>query len=110
MATWPGISAPTTITDEIHRAQIKTNFSAGYTQSMPKWTRARKVFKLQWDCMTATDKQTLEAFFIANLGDTFTWTHPITNVTYTVRFEDDSISFEYVPINLWQVKVTLEEQ
>jgi len=110
MATWPAIMTPSTITERLQKNQIKTDFSAGYVLSRPKWTRSRKTFELSWPTMIDADKQTLQTFFNDNLGDTFTWTHPLTAAVYTVRFGDDELSFEYVPVDLWQIRVALEEQ
>lgn len=65
----------------------------------PQWH-----FKLTWENLNVTDKQTLQDFFIACLGSftSFTLTHPTTAVTYTVRFVQDIQDFELFQYNLWK--------
>jgi len=109
MATWPDIQNPSDMTPIPTKGQIKTGFAAGYVQSRAKWTRSRKTFELSWKAMTNADANILEAFFDDNLGGTFTWTHPLSGVSYTVRFAEDKIPFGYVHYNHWKVKLTLEE-
>ena len=110
MATWPNIQNPSGLAEKPTKGQIRSDFEAGYVYSRAKWTRARKRFDLTWDSMTNSDKNTLETFFNNNLGSTFTWEHPVSGTTYTVRFSDDSIDFDYVPHMYWQASVSLEEQ
>lgn len=110
MATWPGIAAPTSMTERKKKAQIRSDFAAGYVQSRAKWTRSRKIFELSWNVMSDSDKSTLETFFDDNLGGTFTWAHPLSGTSYTVRFVGDELLAKYVKVNRWQVDVTLEEQ
>ena len=110
MAIWPGIAAPTKMTERKQKAQIKSDMSAGYVQSRAKWTRSRKVFELSWSEMSNADKEILETFFSDNIGDTFEWTHPLSGIPYTVRFVEDELSARYVYVLRWQVDLTLEEQ
>ena len=84
--------------------------SAGYVQSRAKWTRSRKVFELSWNAMSDADKETLETFFGDNIGGTFTWTHPLSGISYTVRFVEDELLMQYVYVLEWQISITLEEQ
>lgn len=107
---WPDIQAPSSITERKKKAQIRSDFEAGYVQSRAQWTRSRKIFELSWANMTNSDKETLETYFDNNLGSTFSWTHPYTDTTYTVRFAEDQISAEYIHVGYWNVEVILEEQ
>jgi len=110
MATWPNIENPSSLNERTVKAQIKSDFEAGYVQSRTKWTRSRKIFELSWDNMDAADKSTLEDFFENNIGGTFTWTHPLTSTSYTVRFKENELRARHVPVNFWRVDVALEEQ
>lgn len=110
MTSWPSIQTPSSLKETPQKGQIRSNFEDGYVQSRSKWTRSRKVFNLQWNAMSNSDKETLVTFFENNLGSTFTWTHPVSSTNYTVRFKDDEVEFDYVSINYWKVQLTLEEQ
>jgi len=107
---WPSIEDPSSLKEAPQKRQIKSDFAGGYVQSRPKWTRTRKLFTLGWEAMSDADKETLETFFDNNLGGTFSWTHPISETTYTVRFVNDNLEFSYRPHNYWQISVDLEEQ
>jgi len=107
---WPNIESPSSMTERKRKGQIKSDFAAGYVQSRAKWTRSRKVFELSWKGMSDADKETLEAFFGDNIGDTFIWAHPLSDTSYTVRFVEDELPARYVPYNHWQIDLTLEEQ
>jgi phage-related protein len=39
----------------------------------------------------------------------FDWTHPLTNVTYTVRMVGDSLKAEQAAPNVWKVAFDIEE-
>ena len=110
MATWPNIEKPSRMIERTKKAQIKSDMAAGYVQSRAKWTRTRKVFELSWNAMSDADKNILEDFFTENIGDTFEWTHPLTNTTYTVRFGDGELSASYVYVLRWKIDLVLEEQ
>ena len=107
---WPNIAIPSTITEINSRAQIRSDFEAGYVQSVAKYTRTRKIFELEWGAMTTADKQTLFTFFGDNIGDTFVWTSPTDDFAYTMMFQEDNIKAIHVPVDYWHVKLTLEEQ
>lgn len=112
MATWPDIQEPSGISRRIIKEQIKNSFAGGYVSSIPKYSRKRYRFQLSWSSLTHIDLETLETFFDDNQGNTFTWTDPIDNASYTVRFSDDEIEADYVEgtTTYWQLTVNLEEQ
>jgi len=114
MADWPNIANPSGLKEYKGKGQLKSEFDAGYVQSRPKFTRSRKHFELSWNVMTDADKETLETFFDNNLGDTFTWDHPLadsSDSSYTVRFVEDELQAGYIlGTNHWKVQLTLEEQ
>ena len=88
MATFPDITAPSYgLEEETYRPQIRTEFENGAVQSRPRFTGTKKRWpNLSWAVLEESEFQTLEAFFIANQGLTFTWTHPVTSAVYTCRF------------------------
>jgi hypothetical protein len=44
--------------------------------------------------MSSADKALLIAAFEADIGTTFSWTHPSTATAYTVRYLEDELNFE----------------
>jgi len=109
--SWPSIRLPNyPLQEKTLKRQYKDEFEAGYVVSRAAATRARKQFRLDWDVIPEADYQTLDAFFIANQGGTFSWTHPETSTVYTVRFVDDYIDFAIIPVNQRRGSLTLEEQ
>ena len=59
--------------------------------------------------MSETDYQTLEAFFLANQGAAFTWTHIATSVVYTVMFSQDELDSKIVYPGYRSLTVQLRE-
>jgi len=90
-----------------HRSETSIN---GYLKTRPNWTANKKQFTVGWSSLTNTQKDTFDAFFIANTGIAFTYTHPGTSAEYTCIFEDDEMRFTYVPTNRWNVEIKIREQ
>lgn len=110
MTAWPSIMAPSFPLDEsIYKPQVRSEFEAGYVQTRPRATRERRIFKLNWLALPTADWATLDAFFVANIGGTFTWTNPEDSQSYTVRFADDSLESQIRSNGLRTVSLTLEE-
>jgi hypothetical protein len=59
--------------------------------------------------MTESDWGTLSTFFRSYLGSTFTWTHPISGSSYTVRFSGDTLESSVLVAGRRQVSVEIEE-
>jgi hypothetical protein len=107
--TWPAIAAPTFTTGgAIYRPQIRTEFEGNYVQSRPRATRATRRWTLVWNAMTEAHYQLLDAYFIANIGVTFSWTEPITTTSYTVRFSEDSLQWSHFNKGVRSVSLGLE--
>ena len=106
------IRTPSSISRRKHKAQNKGNFEAGYVQSVVRNTRGRYRFILNWKNMPIDELVILETYFENNQGSTFSWTHPITETTYTVRFSTDEINADYIEgsVTDWAVSIELEEQ
>ena len=92
MAAWADMSLPAPSSDMFRqypqKGQVKTEFENGAVQSRARATSTRWVFVLGWRALGQTDYATLCTFFDSNLGTTFAWVHPITSVSYTVRFTE----------------------
>lgn len=109
MADWPNIPAADFGTEEsVYKPQVRTPFEGNYSQSRPATTRAIRIFPLAWSVMSEPDYQTLEAFFIANQGNSFNWTHPITSVGYVCRFVGDALPSVWLAPGQRSVKCPIE--
>lgn len=114
MADYPTLSRNPSypLTDDAEDPAIKSDFEAGYTQTRARFTRTRRVFEVGYKAMTNADKLLLEAFADTVKGgvDSFAWTHPITSVSYTVRF-DKRPKFQAVDYGddgtIWETSFTL---
>ncbi len=111
MASWPSISNPSSIDEKIIKLAHRTNADInGYVHFRPKWTTSKKSFQLKWNVISSADKTTLETFFNANQGLTFTWTHPETSTVYTCIFDIDEIEFNGIFEGFWSTSVSMMEQ
>jgi hypothetical protein len=75
-------------------------------------TRGLMAWKLEFPCISDTDMQTLEAFFIAMNGrwQTFSFTDPDSQIIYTsVRFDMDSFTYNYTALGSASTTVLLTE-
>ena len=70
----------------------RTEFEGNYVQSRPRVTRGRSKWPLAWHIMEESDYQDLLAFFAANQGGSFDWTHPASAVEYACRFSEDQLT------------------
>lgn len=66
---------------------IRDQSEAGYETTRPRFTRVRWVWpSIKYEGMSQADKDTLDAFYIANRASIFQWTHPKTGLAKNVRF------------------------
>lgn len=91
MAAFPTLSkAPAFPLDpdgELEDAILRSPMEAGYEQTRPKFTRARRTYGLRYR-LAGADLAALRDFervTLHNGADSFTWTHPIAGTTHTVR-------------------------
>jgi hypothetical protein len=72
--------------------------SAGYTMSFSRATTSKKAFDFTIGWLTNTERETLETFFDTNQGTSFTIDFTCTGdtTTYTVVFDMDELSFDYI--------------
>jgi len=90
MPTFPTLTKRPTypLEEEREDATIRAPFEAGYEHARPRFTRNRKVWKVKYKNMGATDKATLDTFVttVREGSDSFTWTNPQNDTSYTVTF------------------------
>lgn len=67
---------------------IKSTSEAGYVHARERYTRIRRTFALSYKNLSNTDKVALDGH-CDTVGSVtpFTWVHPISGTTYTVRYE-----------------------
>lgn len=93
---------------------LRSQIEGGYTASRPKHTRTpRRNFKVGYTSLSNEDKLLLDAHWDTQRGGSlgFTWVHPITNVSYFVRYKSD-FDWSYVGYgdNLqWDCSFELEQ-
>lgn len=69
---------------------LVTAFDSGHEQRRKKGA-TRQTWELTYPALLQKAYDTLKTFWLARLTvEAFTWTHPITKVVYTVRFENDT--------------------
>lgn len=95
---------------EMEDSLLRSDVGAGYQQTRPKFTRTRLKFGVSYT-LSAADVATLRTFertTIHNGADSFTWTHPITSTSYTVRLVAP-IKYALANFNQTNVSLTLQE-
>lgn len=103
MATFPSILPSYNIIEIPIFSTTIIKYVGKKEQRISNWGTCQMHFKLQWKLLSDTDKTTLQNFFIARKGafESFTWVHPKTSVSYTVRFLEDLATFEAFYVSLW---------
>lgn len=109
MANWPNIAEPFEIDEDLYYPQIVTEFEANYVQSRLRGTRETRRWSLTWNAMTSADYVSLQTFFVTNQSISFTWTNPVTSVSYDCRFLDDSLKGRIVPTGIINLTVNIGE-
>ena len=89
---------------------IKSDIEGGYQNTRQRFTRIRRNFEIKYTNLSTSEKGTLDAFIDTVKGgaDSFTWTHPMTSTSYTVRFQT-TIKFSPTHENKWDAEFTLIE-
>ncbi len=112
MADFPTltVSCSFPINEDREDSTIRSGYEAGYEHTRPRFTRTRRKFTIKYQNILADDKEDLEDFVdtVREGADIFTWTHPLTSITYNVRF-DPIPRFELVGPNLWNCEFGLKE-
>jgi hypothetical protein len=95
------------------RETVRAKYENGLVQTRSRWTSGRKRFRLRYEYLTADDFGSLDSFF-ANTAQggavSFTWSHPQTGSSHTVRFASDELEWETpTAVNLRHVEFEIEE-
>lgn len=110
--SWLDIKEPTIESNTIAKAQIRSDFEAGYVQSRAKWSKSRRKFRLSWQegrCLKNDEKQILETHFDDNLGGSFSWSHSQISGEFTVIYSNDTVDFKLEGPGIWSTTIELEE-
>lgn len=83
--------SPQFFSQTVQKAQLQSPFEAGSVQSRPKHTKHRMRFTTGWEALTSTELSDLYTHFYTYVGTTFSWTHPTTSTSYTVRYTEDQL-------------------
>jgi hypothetical protein len=88
---------------------VKTKTEGGYVLARARNERILRFFTLSYSLLPTADHDLLEAH-IASVQDitAFDWTHPISSVTYNVRFKTVP-DFDYALFNRWNISFTLDQ-
>lgn len=90
---------------------IKTEFENGMTQVRNKIPTVKHIFNLKHNNITPTVKDEIKNFYLDKLGgfNSFSFINPEDDITYTVRFVDDSLITEQDDKDNFNLEVSLEE-
>ncbi len=74
---------------------LRTEFESGRMQTRSKWASPRRRWHLVFRNITKTEAQAIIDFFNARKGryERFYWTCPLDNAQYTVRFDNDALTW-----------------
>lgn len=88
---------------------LKSAYQGGYEQKRPKFTRQIKTFTLGYVALTVAEANALEQFIMDNQGKTFTFVHPITEVSHDVTYEGDDVEIAFVTPQFRSTNIVLKE-
>jgi hypothetical protein len=112
---FPSLSNPPTIHGwEEKKAldpTIRSTSEWGYSKTRARTTRIPYLWRLVFEDMTQTDRETLMDFEdeVAVGADDFTWTHPIDSEVKTCRLKEPIRYTMMNSVYLWRFEVVLEE-
>lgn len=111
MPTYPTLTVPPNypLKESPEDRAIRNKSEAGYVQTRYRSTRQILSFDVVYSMLDGTDKGALKTFYdTVETVDSFTWTHPYTSVSYTVRF-DTVPAFDLVDNEKWECRFTLRQ-
>lgn len=111
MSAWPtGVRQPDVgFREEVYKPQIKNDFESGHVQSRGRSTVAKRRWTLTFTLLPIDEYNLIETHFLANQGGVFEWDHPISAITYDVRYVGNSILPTVSKRNLRTLTIELEE-
>lgn len=86
-----------------------SQFENGAEQRRAKRSGAITEYKLVYKNRSQADLDTITALFHSKKGalTSFTWTHPISGSTLTVRFKEDTLKYSNVSYRLYNFEFSL---
>lgn len=90
---------------------ISTDFENGFRQTYPAFSRIPDKWKISYKALPAADKNTLRTFekTVKVGSESFSWTNPVDNVTYAVRFLKPLAYSMHSLSTLWNIEFELEQ-
>ena len=94
-------------------ASFKTLVSTG--ESGKQRRRAKSVgpfvWQLDFSTLSVAEADKIWQFYLDCKGafDTFTWTDPVSSVSYTVHFKNDTLTKDYFTYGLYNLSLEFEE-
>ena len=115
MATWstvlPKCHYSIGYSGSIVHNTLRTPFEAGYVQTRARFTQDRRRFRCGWNGLTQAQFNAFMTFVEDTKGSAefFSWDDESqsTAVTYSVRFQADSIQWEYIAPGTFKVGCSL---
>lgn len=91
------------VEEQIEHKTIISEFESGVEQRRQKWSAPLRTFKLIFKNRTSTEYNDVKIFFNNKKGalTSFTWTNPIDNTEYMVRFKEDSLVAEEIAYGIF---------
>ena len=88
---------------------IISEFENGAEQRRAKRSTAITEYRLVYKNRDSTDLGTITTLFNAKLGalTAFTWTHPFSSETLTVRFKEDSLTYNNTSYGIYNIEFSL---
>lgn len=107
--TFPAVTPDYSFTESTIYNNLITSMWGAETRRT-KWG-PRKAFRLFFNHITTGEMNYIRDFFITQRGNysSFTWTHPVSDVAYTVRFGTPSLSIVEVGPDAFNINTELVE-
>ena len=88
-----------------------TQFENGVEQRRPRRATVIRSFKLIFKNRSASDLSTIQTLFTAKQGAyaSWTWLNPDDSNTYTVRFKEDSLTWDLVSYQIYNFQFEIIE-
>lgn len=109
--TFPTSVTPDYTFTEIDQYRVLVSSIWGKERTRDKWGDSKKIFKLFFNHITKGEADYIWAFFVSQKGNysSFTWTHPVTAVEYTVRFSSSDLKRDEVGPDAFNIECEIVE-
>ena len=105
--TFPAVNPDYTFVESTIYNTLVTNIW-GAEERRNKWG-PRKAFKLRFNHITTGEMNYIRNFFLSQRGnyESFTWTHPISSTSYTVRFAQPTLQIDEVGVDAFNIETEI---